>query len=230
MSEVVAGIVGMVVLGLVVAVAAWRVPRADEALVVTGRRPRVVRGGERAIVAAARHFTHRPEQAEVRVASRVAARMRAAAGRTPAAALVDAGAEALVVGSSAPVEADLDGLGLELVGLDVVAIGDPTGHLADLVRPRLARAAGAARIAAARAEQEATEAEESAATATARARRDAEVARAGFDADIDRQAAWARHAGPLAAARARRQVADGHDAGAERTSDLRTEPGAAPPW
>jgi len=190
---------------------AWRVPGADEALVVTGRRPRIVRAGgsfvwprlercgrvdlsahlvtmnvdvaaaegiafqvamesswqvradDDAIAAAARHFGGRPEgpeMAERQVRGVVAARLRATVGALPGAALAATG---VGVGMAATVAAgagnDLGALGLTLVRLDVTAVADPSGYLADLARPHLARAASQARIASARAEAEAVRVE-----------------------------------------------------------------------
>jgi uncharacterized membrane protein YqiK len=199
----------------------WRVPGPDQALVVTGRRPRVVRAygalvvpgvsrvaridlgphpvevdadgrsaegiactvglratwrvadGDDAVTRAARHLTACPGLAARQVAEAVAGRARAAVGATPAADLVGGAAPDRVGRAvAAGVATDLAGLGLSVDLLHVTAIGDPTGHLADLVAPGRARAAAARRIAEAEADAAAVAAERAAETARARAERD----------------------------------------------------------
>jgi hypothetical protein len=129
-------------------------------------------------VDAARHFVRRPELAARQVEGSMAARVRAAIGALPAAALLDAG---VGVGLSsrirAAVTADLEALGLVVVSLDVTRVGDPSGYLADLVRPHLARAASDARIAAAEADEGAVEVEQRSRMVQDRAGRDPGIAR-----------------------------------------------------
>ncbi|MDQ6783113.1 MAG: SPFH domain-containing protein [Actinomycetota bacterium] len=200
---------GFVVAAVVVAAVAWKVPGADEALVVTGWRPRVVRsrgtfvwplgeraarvdlslhdltidvdlasaegialrlfldgswqvrGEDRSIGEAARHFVRRPDLAARQVGGSVASGVRAAVGALPAAALLDGGVAAgLAELLAVAVAADLDPLGLTMISLDVTGIDDTAGYLGDLARPQLARAASAARIAAAQADAGAVEAEQ----------------------------------------------------------------------
>jgi uncharacterized membrane protein YqiK len=63
-----------------------------------------------------------------------------------------------------------------------------------------------ARIAQAAADREATEREQEAEALKATARRDSEIKRASYQAEIDKQAAMSAQAGPLADAEARKQV------------------------
>jgi hypothetical protein len=63
-----------------------------------------------------------------------------------------------------------------------------------------------ARIAQAAADREATEREQEAEALKAAARRDSEIKRASYQAEIDKQAAMSAQAGPLADAEARKQV------------------------
>lgn len=206
---------------VVAAAVAWRVPQADEALVVTGWRTPVVRrqgtfvwagvqrccrvdlalhdlradvevtasegidsmvtlreswrirSDEASILDAARHVARQPGLAERQVHGSVAARLRAAVGAAPAAALLDrGGAGDLAATVATGTATDIGAWGTVLDGLAICAVEDRTGYLADLTRPRLAQASSAARIAVAAAEAEAVEAEQRATRAASRARHD----------------------------------------------------------
>src|SRR3954451_18340138 len=82
-------------------------------------------------------------------------------------------------------------------------IVDPTGYIKALGEPRAAEVKMRARIAQAQADREATEREQEAEALNAAARRDAEIKRAAYQAEIDKQAAVSAQAGPLADAEAR---------------------------
>jgi flotillin len=75
---------------------------------------------------------------------------------------------------------------------------DPTGYIVALGEPRAAEVKKHARIAQAQADREATEREQEAEALKAAARRDSEIKRAAYQAEIDRQTAQSAQAGPLA--------------------------------
>src|SRR5215207_3730832 len=97
-------------------------------------------------------------------------------------------------------------LGLVIDSLQIQEIIDPTGYIRALGEPRAAEVKMRARIAAAAADREATEREQEAEALKAAARRDSEIKRAAYQAEIDKQTAQSAQAGPLADAEARKQV------------------------
>src|SRR5690349_18362033 len=97
-------------------------------------------------------------------------------------------------------------LGLVIDSLQIQEVIDPTGYIRALGEPRAAEVKMRARIAAAAADREATEREQEAEALKAAARRDSEIKRAAYQAEIDKQAAQSAQAGPLADAEARKQV------------------------
>jgi uncharacterized membrane protein YqiK len=97
-------------------------------------------------------------------------------------------------------------LGLIIDSLQIQEIIDPTGYIRALGEPRAAEVKKQARIAQAAADREATEREQEAEALKAAARRDSEIKRAAYQAEIDKQAAISAQAGPLADAEARKQV------------------------
>jgi flotillin len=101
---------------------------------------------------------------------------------------------------------EMQKLGLVVDSLQIQEILDPTGYIRALGEPRAAEVKMQARIAQAQADREATEREQEAEALKAAARRDAEIKRAAYQAEIDRQAASSAQAGPLADAEARKQV------------------------
>jgi flotillin len=101
---------------------------------------------------------------------------------------------------------EMQKLGLVIDSLQIQEIIDPTGYIRALGEPRAAEVKKQARIAQAQADREATEREQEAEALKAAARRDSEIKRAAYQAEIDRQAAQSAQAGPLADAEARKQV------------------------
>jgi flotillin len=101
---------------------------------------------------------------------------------------------------------EMQKLGLVVDSLQIQEIIDPTGYIKALGEPRAAEVRKQARIAQAAADREATEREQEAEALKAAARRDSEIKRAAYQAEIDRQAAQSAQAGPLADAEARKQV------------------------
>jgi uncharacterized membrane protein YqiK len=101
---------------------------------------------------------------------------------------------------------EMQKLGLVVDSLQIQEILDPTGYIRALGEPRAAEVKKQARIAQAQADQEATQREQEAEALKAAARRDSEIKRAQYQADVDRQAAQSAQSGPLADAEARKQV------------------------
>src|ERR671917_610129 len=101
---------------------------------------------------------------------------------------------------------EMQKLGLVIDSLQIQEIIDPTGYIRALGEPRAAEVKMQARIAQAAADREATEREQEAEALKAAARRDSEIKRAAYQAEIDRQTAQSAQAGPFADAEARKQV------------------------
>jgi uncharacterized membrane protein YqiK len=97
-------------------------------------------------------------------------------------------------------------LGLTIDSLQIQEIADHTGYIENVSMPEAARVTKEARIAQADADREATEREQEAEALKAAARRDSEIKRASYQAEIDKQTAQSAQAGPLADAEARKQV------------------------
>jgi uncharacterized membrane protein YqiK len=115
---------------------------------------------------------------------------------------------------------EMQKLGLIIDSLQIHEIDDPTGYIKNLALPHTAAVASAARIAQAAADREATQREQEAEALKAEARRDTEIKKAGFQADMDKAAAEAKQAGPLADAQARQAVIDQQTEAARRQADL----------
>lgn len=130
-------------------------------------------------------------------------------------------------------------LGIVVDALQIQEIDDATGYIEDLAAPHAAAVAGEARIARAKADQEAAEREQQAAALKAEYERDTEIKRAGFLAETEQYNARAAQAGPLAQARASHEVIDEQTALAQRppsgwrrrSGDRRTpRPTGSAPW
>ncbi|MCF2532122.1 SPFH domain-containing protein [Yinghuangia soli] len=102
--------------------------------------------------------------------------------------------------------AEMEKLGLIIDSLQIQEILDPTGYIENLARPHAAAVQRDARIAQALADREATEAEQEAEARKAEATRNSWVQRTGYQAEMDKAAAEAKQAGPLADAAARQEV------------------------
>src|SRR6059058_3850828 len=92
---------------------------------------------------------------------------------------------------------EMQKLGLVVDSLQIQEIIDPTGYIRALGEPRAAEVKKQARIAQAAADREATEREQEAEALKAAARRDSEIKRASYQAEIDTQTAQSAQAGPL---------------------------------
>jgi flotillin len=89
-------------------------------------------------------------------------------------------------------------LGLVIDSLQIKEIDDTTGYIKNLAAPDTAKVQKQARIAQAQADREATEQEQMAEALKSAARRETEIKRAGYQAEIDRAQQEAAQAGPLA--------------------------------
>jgi uncharacterized membrane protein YqiK len=116
--------------------------------------------------------------------------------------------------------AEMEKLGIVVDALQIQEIEDATGYINNLAAPHAAAVASQARIAQAKADQEAAEREQQAAALKAQYERDTAIKRAGFQAETSQANAEAGQAGPLAEARASQQVIEEQTSLAQRQADL----------
>ncbi|WP_371478619.1 SPFH domain-containing protein [Kitasatospora sp. NBC_00315] len=115
---------------------------------------------------------------------------------------------------------EMEKLGIVVDALQIQEIGDTTGYIDNLAAPHAAAVASRARIAQAKADQEATEREQEAAALKAQYERDTAIKRAGFVAETEQANARSAQAGPLAEARASQEVVEQQTSLAQRHADL----------
>ncbi|MFE9423290.1 SPFH domain-containing protein [Kitasatospora sp. NPDC006697] len=115
---------------------------------------------------------------------------------------------------------EMEKLGIVVDALQIQEIEDSTGYITNLAAPHAAAVASQARIAQARADQEAAQREQEAAALKAQYERDTAIKRAGFVAETEQANAQAAQAGPLAEARATQEVIEEQTALARRHADL----------
>jgi flotillin len=115
---------------------------------------------------------------------------------------------------------EMEKLGIVVDSLQIQEIEDASGYINNIAAPHAAAVASLARIAAARADQEATQREQEAAALKAQYVRDTEIKQAGFAAEVEQAKARASQAGPLAQAQASQQVIEQQTALAEREAQL----------
>jgi flotillin len=115
---------------------------------------------------------------------------------------------------------EMEKLGIVVDALEIQEIEDATGYVNNLAAPHAAAVASQARIAKARADQEATERELEAAAMKAQFERDMAIKRAGFQAETEEANARAAQAGPLTEAQASQKVIEQQTALAERQASL----------
>ena len=116
--------------------------------------------------------------------------------------------------------AEMEKLGIVVDAVQIQEISDMTGYINNLAAPHAAAVASQARIAAARADQEAAQREQQAVALKSEYERDTAIKRAGFVAETDRARANAAQAGPLAEAQATQNVIEQQTALAQRQADL----------
>jgi flotillin len=115
---------------------------------------------------------------------------------------------------------EMEKLGIVVDALEIQEIEDASGYVNNLAAPHAAAVASQARIASARADQEATERELEASAMKAQYERDAAIKRAGYLAETEEAKARAAQAGPLVEAQASQQVIEQQTALAQRQADL----------
>lgn len=115
---------------------------------------------------------------------------------------------------------EMEKLGIVVDALQIQEIEDASGYINNLAAPHAAAVASQARIAAAKADQEATEREQQSAALKAQYLRDTELKQAGFAAETQEAKARSAQAGPLAEAMASQEVIGAKTALAEREAQL----------
>jgi flotillin len=115
---------------------------------------------------------------------------------------------------------EMEKLGIVVDALQIQEIEDATGYISNLAAPHAAAVASQARIAQAKADQEAAEREQQAAALKAEYERDTAIKRAGFLAETEQVNARAAQAGPLAEAKASQDVIQEQTSLAERQAQL----------
>ena len=115
---------------------------------------------------------------------------------------------------------EMEKLGIVVDSLQIQEIEDATGYIDNIAAPHAAAVASQARIAAAKADQEATQREQEAAALRAQYIRDTEIKQAGFAAEVEQAKAKAAQSGPLAEAQASQEVIAQQTLLAERAAEL----------
>src|SRR5215471_14367972 len=116
--------------------------------------------------------------------------------------------------------AEMEKLGIVVDALQIQEIDDSTGYITNLAAPHAAAVASQARIAQAKADQEAAEREQEALALKAQYERDVAIKMAGFAAETEQAKAQAAQAGPLAGAKATQDVIAEQTKLAERQAEL----------
>jgi flotillin len=171
------------------------------------------------IANAARRFLSEQDRMEVLVGRVFAGHLRSIVGGLTVEQIIrerDRMAQEVKDGS----HAEMEKLGIVVDALEIQEIEDASGYINNLAAPHAAAVASQARIAKARADQEATERELAAASMKAQFERDTAIKRAGFLAETEEAKARAAQAGPLAEAQASQHVIQQQTALAERQAEL----------
>ena len=177
-------------------------------------------GDDQASIAnAARRFLSEQDRMEVLVGRVFAGHLRSIIGGLTVEQIIrerDRVAQEVKDGS----HGEMEKLGIVVDALEIQEIEDSSGYISNLAAPHAAAVASQARIAKAKADQEATERELAAASMKAQFERDTAIKRAGFLAETDEAQARAAQAGPLAEAQAAQQVIQHQTALAQRQAEL----------
>jgi uncharacterized membrane protein YqiK len=115
---------------------------------------------------------------------------------------------------------EMEKLGIVVDALEIQEIEDASEYISNLAAPHAAAVASQARMARAKADQEAAEREQQAATMKAQYERDRMIKQAGFLAETEEAKARAAQAGPLAEARASQEVIEEQTALARKRAEL----------
>ena len=171
------------------------------------------------IANAARRFLSEQDRMEVLVGRVFAGHLRSIIGGLTVEQIIrerDRVAQEVKDGS----HAEMEKLGIVVDALEIQEIDDSSGYINNLAAPHAAAVASQARIAKAKADQEATERELAAQSMKAQFERDMAIKRAGFLAETEEAKARAGQAGPLAEAQASQQVIEMQTALAQRQAEL----------
>ncbi len=157
------------------------------------------------IANAARRFLDQQDRMDARIQNVFAGHLRAIVGSLTIEELIRE-RDRLTEATRGASGTEMEKLGLIVDSLQVQEIDDPTGYIENLARPFAAVVQRDARIAQAQADQEASTREAEAAALKASSQRDSKIKVAGYQAEVDRAAAEAKQAGPIADATARQKV------------------------
>jgi flotillin len=157
------------------------------------------------IANAARRFLDQQAQLDARIQNVFGGHLRAIVGSLTVEELIRE-RDKLTEATRAASGTEMEKLGLIIDSLQIQEIDDPTGYIENLARPHAAAVQRDARIAQADADREATQREQEANALKAEAQRASKIKQAGYQAEVDKAAAQAKQAGPLADAVARQQV------------------------
>src|SRR5579859_7810257 len=159
-------------------------------------------GDDQASIAnAARRFLSEQDRMEVLVGRVFAGHLRSIVGGLTVENIIrerDRVAQEIKDGS----HAEMEKLGIVVDALEIQEIEDGSGYISNLAAPHSAAVASQARIAQAKADQEAAEREQEAAALKYQYARDTAIKQAGFQAETEEANARAAQAGPLAQAKA----------------------------
>ena len=115
---------------------------------------------------------------------------------------------------------EMEKLGIVVDALQIQEIEDSSGYIKNLAAPHAAAVASQARVAGAKADEEATQREQEAAALKAQYLRDTEIKQAGFAAETEQAKARAAQAGPLAEAQASQEVTEQQTVLAQKAAEL----------
>ena len=177
-------------------------------------------GDDQASIAnAARRFLSEQDRMEVLVGRVFAGHLRSIIGGLTVEQIIrerDRVAQEVKDGS----HAEMEKLGIVVDALEIQEIEDASGYINNLAAPHSSAVASQARIAKAKADQEATERELAAEAMKAQFERDVAIKRAGFLAEREEAEARAGQAGPLAQAQASQEVIQMQTVLAQRQAEL----------
>ena len=171
------------------------------------------------IANAARRFLSEQDRMETQVGRIFAGHLRSIVGGLTVEQIIrerDRVAQEVKDGS----HAEMEKLGIVVDALEIQEIEDASGYIDNLAAPHAAAVASQARIARAKADQEAAEREQQAAAMKAEYERDLMIKQAGFLAETEEAKAQAAQAGPLTEARASREVIEEQTVLAQRRAEL----------
>ncbi len=157
------------------------------------------------IANAARRFLDQQDRMDARIQNVFAGHLRAIVGSLTIEELIRE-RDRLTEATRGASGTEMEKLGLIVDSLQVQEIDDPTGYIQNLAMPFAAVVQRDARIAQAQADQEASTREAEAQALKASSQRDSKIKVAGYQAEVDRAAAEAKQAGPIADATARQKV------------------------